>query len=72
ARTVPSTSMATSAPCEKPRLGPSLATASFDDELGVALHLVVDGGLHHDVVLDLPDIGGHQAFGPVRDIGFRA
>src|SRR5690606_39622736 len=33
---------------------------------------VVDRGLHHDIALDLADIGGHQAFDPVGHIGFRA
>ena len=41
------------------------------DELGVFLHLVVDSGLHDHIALDVADIGSHQAFDPVSDIGFR-
>src|SRR5690606_32296868 len=43
----------------------------LDDELGVALHLPVNGGLHHHVGFDFAEIGGHQGFDPVGDIGFR-
>src|SRR5690554_3359644 len=40
-------------------------------EFGVLLQVPVDGGRDDDILVDIADIGGHQRFHPVGDIGFR-